>query len=334
MTDLRTTYLGLSLENPLMPSASPLSRDLGSLKQMEDAGAGAVVMYSLFEEEIDLESQLLDAYLTQGTDSFAEALSYFPEAGAYRTGPDAYLEAIRQAKQSIGIPVIASLNGVSSGGWTRYANLIQQAGADALELNLYYLPTDPTMTGCEIDLMYVDLVRQVADQIEIPLAVKLSPFFSAIPHTVATLAGAGAQAAVLFNRFYQPDLDLDSLEVVPRLTLSHRSELLLPLRWIAILYGRVELDLALTSGVHTAEDALKGLAAGAQVVMLASELLQRGIGRLTEIRHEMSAWLEEHEYDSVDQLRGSLSQRNTAEPAAFERANYMRVLGSYSPAHR
>jgi dihydroorotate dehydrogenase (fumarate) len=334
MTDLKTTYLGLQLDNPLVPSASPLSRDMGSLRQLEDAGAGAVVMYSLFEEEIDLENQLLDATLIQGTDRFQEAMSYFPETGAYRSGPDAYLEAVRQAKEALAIPVIGSLNGVSTGGWTRYARLIEQAGADALELNLYFLPTDSTISGCEVDWMYVDLVRQVAAQVEIPLAVKVSPFFSSIPNSIAKLGEAGAIGAVLFNRFYQPDLDLETLEVVPRLTLSQRSELLLPLRWIAIMYGRVEVDFALTSGVHTAEDALKGIAAGAQVVMLASELLQRGIGRLTDIRREMSAWLDEREYSSVNQLRGSLSQLRTAEPAAFERANYMRVLGSYSAEHR
>ena len=334
MMDLRTTYLGLELKNPLVPSSSPLTRDLGSLRALEDAGASAVVLPSLFEEEITLENELLNEHLTQGTESFAEALTYFPETGAYRSGPDDYLERVRSAKSNLDLPVIGSLNGVSAGGWLRYAAEIEQAGADALEINVYYLPTDPSVSGAEVEEMYLDLVSQLAQEISIPLAVKLSPFISAVPNFVQRLGERGAQAAVLFNRFYQPDIDVDELEVVPELVLSHSHELRLPLRWIAILYGRVGVDLALTTGVHTAVDAIKGVMAGAKVTMLASELLQGGPGRLTQILLDLSEWMEEHEYDSLAQMQGSMSQLHTAEPAAFERANYMRVLGSYSPAHR
>ena len=331
--DMSTSYLGLKLKNPLVPSASPLSRDLSTLKQLEDAGASAVVLYSLFEEEITLQNKLLNEHLLQGTESFAEALSYFPEAGAYRTGPEEYLEHVRQAKEALDIPLIGSLNGVSTGGWIEYAKQIEQAGADALELNVYYLPTNPNTSGSDIEKMYVDLVRTVGESIDIPMAVKLNPFFSSIPFTVTQLAENGAAGAVLFNRFYQPDIDIENLEVIPNLVLSDSSELRLPLRWISILYGRVDLDLALTSGVHTAEDALKGVMAGASVTMMTSELLQHGVRRLGQVLTEMSHWMSDKEYSSIDQMKGSMSQVNTAEPAAFERANYMRVLGSYSPAY-
>lgn len=331
--DMSTSYLGMKLKNPLVPSASPLSRDLSTLKQLEDAGAAAVVLYSLFEEEITLKNELLNEHLTQGTESFAEALSYFPEAGAYRTGPDAYLEHIRQAKESLNIPLIASLNGVSSGGWIRYAKQIEQAGADALELNVYFLATDPRTSGQEVENMYTQLVRDVSESVDMPVAVKLNPFFSSIPYAVSQMAAAGAAGAVLFNRFYQPDIDVENLEVTPNLVLSDSDELRLPLRWISILYGRVDLDLALTTGVHSGEDAIKGIMAGAAVTMMTSELLVNGVRRLGQILTEMSLWMSEKEYSSVEQMRGSMSQVKTAEPAAFERANYMRVLGSYSPAH-
>ncbi|MFP3853367.1 MAG: dihydroorotate dehydrogenase-like protein [Anaerolineales bacterium] len=330
---MSTSYLGLKLKNPLVPSASPLSRDLSTLKQLEDAGASAVVLYSLFEEEITLQNELLNEHLMQGTESFAEALSYFPEAGAYRTGPEEYLEHVHQAKEALDIPLIGSLNGISTGGWIEYAKQIEQAGADALELNVYYLTTEPNVSGSDTEDMYVELVRDVGDSIDIPMAVKLNPFFSSIPFTVRQLAESGAAGAVLFNRFYQPDIDIENLEVVPNLVLSDSSELRLPLRWISILYGRVDLDLALTTGVHTAEDALKGVMAGASVTMMTSELLQHGVRRLGQILTEMNLWMSEKEYSSIDQMKGSMSQLNTAEPAAFERANYMRVLGSYSPAY-
>jgi dihydroorotate dehydrogenase (fumarate) len=327
--DLSTSYLGLELKNPLVPSASPLSRDIGKLRELEDAGASAVVMYSLFEEEVRLESEMLNEYLTQGTEYYAEALSYFPEAGEYRDGGEQYLDHIRRAKEALDIPVIASLNGVSAGGWVRYARQIGQAGADALELNMYYLQTDPDVAGEEVESHYLDLLREVTGSIDIPVAVKLSPFFSSIPNMIKQMGEAGAQGAVLFNRFYQPDLDIESLEVVPDLVLSGRDELRLPLRWIAILYGRVPVDLALTTGVHTAEDAIKGVMAGAAVTMMASELLQRGVQRVADIEAEITRWMEEMEYASIRQMRGSLSQINSGEPAAFERANYMRVLASY-----
>lgn len=330
--ELTTTYLGLKLRSPLVPSASPLSRDLSTLRQMEDAGASAVVMYSLFEEEIALESAMLHEQLTQGTESYSEALSYFPDLGAYRTGPEPYLEDIRRAKEALDIPVIGSLNGVSMGGWIEYAEAIEQAGADALELNLYDLPTNPSTRGEEVERGHMELVRALKKSVNIPLAVKLSPFYSSIPHMVGQLAAAGVKGVVLFNRFYQPDLDIENLDVIPHLLLSGREELRLPLRWIAILYGRVDLDLALTSGVHTSEDALKAMMAGATVAMMASELLARGVVRIKDIERDMVQWMEEHEYESLEQMRGSLSQKNVAAPSAYERANYMRVLGSFSPA--
>lgn len=328
--DMKTTYLGMELKSPIVPSASPLSRDLGTLRQMEDAGAGAVVLYSLFEEEINMESQTLDRYLTEGVESYSEALSYFPEALSYEAvGPDKYLNHIQQAKKALSIPVIASLNGVSTGGWIRYAKEIELAGADALELNVYYIPTSLDMTSELVEKLYLDVLRDVKESVSIPVQMKLNPYFSAMGHMARRLEQAGADGLALFNRFYQPDLDLENLEVVPNLKLSRSDDLRLPLRWIAILYGRIHTDFALTSGVHTAEDALKGIAAGATVVNMASELLRNGVGRISEILAEMEAWLEEKEYESLDQLRGSLSQQNVTSPAAFERANYVRVIRSF-----
>ncbi|GIV20927.1 MAG: dihydroorotate dehydrogenase [Armatimonadota bacterium] len=327
--DLSTTYMGLKLRNPLVASSSPLSHKVEGICQLEEAGIGAVVMYSLFEEQITLESQQLDYFLTHGTESYAEALSYFPDLGEYNVGPDEYLRLIRNAKEKVGIPLIGSLNGVSAGGWVHYAKLIEQAGADALELNVYYLPTDPDLTGSAVEEMTVEVVQAVRKEVTIPLAVKISPFFSSIPHMAKRLAEAGANALVLFNRFYQPDIDIENLEVKPHLVLSDSDELRLPLRWTAILHGRVPLDLAITTGVHTHRDVLKGLMAGAKVTMMASELLQNGLGRIGQILQEMQAWMEEYEYSSVQQMIGSVSQKNVAEPAAFERANYMKVLDSY-----
>ena len=333
--DLRTTYLGLNLKNPLVASASPLARELSNIRRMEDAGAAAVVLNSLFEEEINQESQALDRYLSEGTESYAEALTYFPEARSYRAiGPDAYLEHIFRAKQAVDIPVIASLNGVSSGGWTRYAKEMEGAGADALELNIYYLPTSIALSGAEVEQIYIDLVRDVRASIDIPIAVKLSPYFSSTANMMYRLAEEGANGLVLFNRFYQPDLDLENLEVLPNLILSHSDEIRLPLRWIAILYGRVAADLALTTGVHSAQDALKAVAAGANVAMMTSEILLNGIGRFSEILAEMRLWLEKQEYRSIQELHGSLSQINVAAPAAFERANYIQIVKSYAPTFR
>jgi dihydroorotate dehydrogenase (fumarate) len=328
---LTTNYLGMTLKNPLVPSASPLSRSLDMIRRLEDAGASAVVMYSLFEEQIRLESNQLDHYLSYFTDAFAEALSWYPEQPTYRTGPDAYLEHIRRAKEAVDIPIIGSLNGVSMGGWTAYANGIQEAGADALELNVYYVASDPSEDGSMVEQKILDVVRAVKDAVTIPVAVKLNPYFSATAHLAKHLCEAGADGLVLFNRFYQPDFDLEKLEVVPRLVLSTSAELRLPLRWVAILYGLVPADLALTTGVHTHEDALKALMAGAKVAMMASELLANGPDRIREILKGMVDWLEAHEYESVEQMQGSMSQQNVDNPAEFERANYMRVLQSWHP---
>ncbi len=340
MPNLSTTYLGLKLTSPLVPSPSPLCKSLDNLKRMEDSGAGAIVLHSLFEEQINAETRSLDYFLSCGAESYAEALTYFPEPQAYRLTPAQYLEHIRKAKEAVNIPIIASLNGVSTGGWIRsaaqmdwikYARLMEDAGADALELNLYFLPTDPELVSEMVDDLYADLLIDVRNTVSIPIAMKLSPFFSSVPYIANRLTQAGARGLVLFNRFYQPDLDIEALEVRPHLVLSTSDELRLPLRWIAILYGRVPVDLALTTGVHTAEDALKGLMAGANVVMLASELLHNGIGRLAEIRADMEQWMIEHEYESIAQLRGTLSQKNVATPAAFERAQYVRLVGTLEP---
>ncbi len=329
MPDLSTTYLGLNLKNPLVASASPLSKKAEQVRGMEAAGIAAVVMYSLFEEQIIHESLELDHYLSRGTDSSAEAMSYLPDVGQYSLLPDKYLENIRNLKKQVGIPVIGSLNGVSKGGWVRYARLIQDAGADALELNLYYLPTDPLLTAQELENTQVDLVAAVKSSIQIPLAVKLSPFYTSLPHFVHRLAAAGADGLVLFNRFYQPDFDIEELTIAHTLDLSTSAELRLPLRWISILHGRIEADFALTSGVHTHKSVLKAMMAGAKAAMLASELLLHGVERITELLGELETWMVEHEYVSIRQMQGSMSQKSVAEPAAFERANYMKVLSSF-----
>ena len=329
MTDLSTTYLGLKLKNPLVASSSPFSKKLDTLRQMEDAGLSAVVMHSLFEEQITHESNELDHFLSYGTDSFAEALTYFPDLEKYNLDPDAYLELIRKAREAVQIPVIASLNGITSGGWVDYARRIEQAGASALELNLYYLPTDPNLSGAELEEEYLRLVRDVRAKVKIPLAVKLSPFFTAIPQIAKRMADAGANGLVLFNRFYQPDLDLEKLEVTPRLELSTSDDLLLPLRWTAILYGRVKADLALTGGVHTGRDLLKAVMAGASAAMTTSALVRNGLAHARVILNEAEAWMAGHEYASVRQMQGSMSQKSVAQPAAFERANYMKALRSY-----
>ncbi len=328
MIDLTTRYLGLSLTSPLVASASPLGERLDTICRLEDAGAAAVVLPSLFEEQITLESEQLDHHLSHGAESYAEALSYFPDLHTYRLGPDGYLEHVRRAKARVRIPVIGSLNGVSSGGWIDYARRIEQAGADALELNIYHIPTDPVVSGAEVEQMYFDLVRDVKASVTVPVAVKLGHAFTAMANVASRLDAAGADALVLFNRFYQPDFDLETLEVTPRLTLSHSWELLLRLHWTAILYGHVRADLAVTGGVHTAEDVLKAMMAGARAAMLASALLQDGIEHLGRIRTDLVTWMETHEYESIRQMRGSMSYRAVRAPAAFERANYMKVLGS------
>lgn len=329
MTDLTTSYMGMTLKHPVVPSASPISQSLDGIKRMEDAGASAIVMYSLFEEQIEGESHLLDHYLSYGSESFAEALDYFPEMDSYNVGPDSYLDLIQQAKEATSIPIIGSLNGVSTGGWTEYALRMQEAGADGLELNIYYIPTDPAMSGADVEQMYLDVVREVKESVSIPVAVKVGPFFSSFANMANRFQQTGADALVIFNRFYQPDFDLERLEVAPNLALSTSSELRLPLRWIAILYGRVPIDFALTSGVHTVDDVLKGVMAGANVTMMTSELLRNGVERIEQIVNELTIWMEEREYVSIAQMQGSMSQKNVAEPAAFERANYMRVLQSW-----
>ncbi len=329
MPDLTTTYLGLQLKNPLVASASPLSKKMDSVRRIEDAGAAALVMYSLFEEQITHDSQELDHYLERGTNTFAESLSYFPDLGIYNLGPEPYLEHLHKIKQTVSIPVIGSLNGISSGGWVEYAHRIEKAGADALELNIYYLPTDPDLTGAELEEDYVQLVRDVRAKVKLPIAVKLSPYFTALPNLAKRIVAAGADALVLFNRFYQPDFDLEELEVVPNLVLSTSNELRLPLRWIAILYGRIQADFALTSGVHTAQDVLKAMMAGANVAMMTSTLLENGVGRIMHILNDLQEWMEEHEYESIEQMRGSMSQQAVTEPAAFERANYIKALNTF-----
>jgi len=327
--DLTTTYMGLKLKSPLVPSAcGPLSNTLGKIRGMEDAGAAAIVMYSLFEEEILHESQELDHYLTYGSDSFAEALSYFPQAEHYSVGPEEYLEHLRRAKEVVDIPVIGSLNGVSSGGWISYAQKIEQTGVDALELNIYYIPTDLDLPGIEVEQMYVNVLKDVKRTVKIPVAIKLGPFFSSMAHMAKRLCHAGANGLVLFNRFYQPDIDLEALEVYPHVLLSTPQAMRLPMRWIAILCGRINASLAATGGIHTAEDVIKMLMAGADVTMLCSTLLKHGLNRIGEIQDGMIRWMEEHEYESVKQMKGSMSQKACPQPSAFERANYMKALKS------
>jgi dihydroorotate dehydrogenase (fumarate) len=330
MIDLTTKYLGMTLKNPLVVSASPLSEDLGNIRRMEDCGAAAIVLPSLFEEQIRVESNTLDRFLSQGTESTAEALTYFPDMTGYNLGPDGYLEHVRKAKQAASIPIIGSLNGSSTGGWIEYAKKIQDAGADALELNVYFIPTDAAMTGEQVDQVYVDLISKVRASLHIPMAVKIGAYFSSLPHAAQRFDQAGAGALVLFNRFYQPDFDLEALEVVPNLILSTPHELLLRLTWVAVLYGHIQADLAVTGGVHTGTDVIKSMMAGARVAMMTSALLKNGIGHLATVRTEVLKWMEEHEYESIKQMQGSMSQRSVKDPSAFQRGNYVKVLSSYS----
>jgi len=329
MVDLSSTYLGMKLKNPLVASASPLSKKVSTIKKLEDQGISAVVMYSLFEEQINHTSRELDYFLNLGTESFAEALTYFPEMESYNVGPDSYLDLIRKAKDAVDIPIIGSLNGISSGGWVKYAKSIEQAGADALELNIYFVPTELETSSQQLEDAYVNLVSDISEQLSIPLAVKLSPYYTGLPNFMNRLVKAGANGLVLFNRFYQPDLDINEFEVVPSLVLSDSEDMRLPLRWIAILYGKLQASLALTSGVHSAQDVAKAVMAGADVAMMASELIAKGPARVNEILVELQAWMEGKEYASVEQMRGSMSQKAVAQPAAFERANYMKALNSF-----
>jgi dihydroorotate dehydrogenase (fumarate) len=335
MVDLSTTYLGLTLRNPLVASASPLSHKADTIRRLEDAGVSAVVMYSLFEEQIVQESLRLHRDITQGTESFAEAITHLPDYGAYSDlrqysiGPDKYIKNLQELKRAVDIPIIGSLNGISTGGWIEHASEIEKAGADALELNIYNIPTDFNLTGQSLEGDYVTLVKDIRAAITIPIAVKISPYFTALPNFARRLVEAGADGLVLFNRFYQPDFDLEELEVVPNLVLSTSHEVRLPLRWIAILYGRIQADLALTSGVHTAYDVLKGTMAGASATMLASSLLKYGIEHAAEILRGVRSWMEEKEYESIAQMKGSMSQSAVGDPGTFERANYMKVLSSF-----
>ena len=329
MVDLSTTYLGLKLKNPIVPSSSPMMQEVDNIKRIEDAGAAAVVLHSLFEEQIIREGEVLDASLNRGTYSNAEFSTNFPDLPDYKIGPEEYLEHIRKAKAAVSFPVIASLNGSSTGGWIKYAQKMEQAGADALELNTYYIAADPAQTAAQVEEMYLELVRQVKASVRIPVAVKLSPSFSSFSNFSSRLDGAGANGLVLFNRFYQPDIDLENLEVTPDLELSTSTELRVRLRWVAMLYGRVKADLAVTGGVHTGEDVLKSMMAGAKIAMTTSALLHNGIDRIGGMLAELVHWMEEHEYVSIQQMQGSMSQKSVANPAAFERANYMKVLQSY-----
>jgi dihydroorotate dehydrogenase (fumarate) len=329
MSNLTTTYLGLKLKNPLVASSSPLTGNLESIQELEKAGIAAVVLPSLFEEEIIHESQELDHYLSDSENISAESPSHWPVIESFLLKPEVYIEKLTRVKKAVSIPVIGSLNGVSTGGWTKYARKMEEAGADAVELNLYYLPVSPDLTSAELEETYINLVHDICKSIKIPVAVKLSPFFTALPNVARRFVEAGAWGLVLFNRFYQPDIDIESLEVVPNLVLSTSAELRLPLRWIAILYGKVKADLALTSGVHTGAEVIKSALAGASVVMMTSELLHNGANRIPIILSEVETWMVEHEYESYHQVLGSLSQKSIPEPAAYERANYIKALKSF-----
>jgi dihydroorotate dehydrogenase (fumarate) len=333
MVDLSTKYLGLRLRSPLVVSASPLSRDVTSICQMEEAGAAAVVLYSLFEEQLRQEEMDLDYHLANGTESFAESLTYFPRASEFHTGPEGYLDHIRKTKAATSIPIIASLNGSTLGGWTKFAAEIERAGADAIECNIYYLPVDPTVSAETVENTYVEILRAVKSTVTIPVAVKLSPFFSNLSHVAHRLDSIGADGLVLFNRFYQPDVDLETLDIHPNVLLSTPQALRLPLTWIGILYGRVKAGLAATGGVHNAEDLIKLLMVGANATMLCSALLRHGINHLRHVERELHDWLEEHEYESVSQMQGSLSQLKCPNPEAFERAQYMRAVKGMQHVH-
>ena len=328
--DLSTKYLGLKLANPLVVSACPLTDSIDNLRRLEQAGAAAAVLPSLFEEQIEHDDAEVARVYERGAESYREAITYFPEMDDYRVGPESYLHHIEEAKKAVAIPIIASLNGTSPGGWIRYARLMQDAGADALELNVYFIAADTEMTGQQVESQYVELVAAVKQAVSIPLAVKVGPYFSSPGHMARRLVEAGADGLVLFNRFLQPDINLDTLEPSPRLVLSTPFESLLPLRWIAILRGRVNASLALTSGIHDAEGMVKAVLAGADVAMVASVLYKKGLGQVGTILQGMQAWMDQREYESVEQMRGSMSQVNCPDPAAFERGNYMKALTSFT----
>jgi dihydroorotate dehydrogenase (fumarate) len=327
--NLKTKYLGLELRNPLVASASPMCKELDLLKRMEDSGAGAIVLHSLFEEQINAEQNALDDFLWQGTDVGAESTTVFADLPEYQIGPEAYLEHVRKAKVALKIPVIASLNGVAVGGWVRYAKMMEDAGADGLELNIYFLPTDADLPGSIIERYYTELVATLSSTVRIPVSVKLAPFFSNTANMVKLLEKSGASGVVLFNRFYQPDFDLENLEVVPSLQLSRSEELKLRLHWTAILCGRTKVDIAITGGVHTAEDVVKSMMAGAKVACMTSAILENGPEHFATVKRNLIDWMEKHEYESIEQMQGAMSHRNVRNPAAFERNNYLKVLSSY-----
>jgi dihydroorotate dehydrogenase (fumarate) len=333
MIDLSTKYLGLKLKNPVVASASPLTKELANVRRLEDAGASAIVMHSLFEEQLTVESDELDRQLSAGEHVSAEAMGLYPDLMNYNIGPDEYLETIVKARAAVQVPVIGSLNGISTGGWTRYAKLIQDAGADALELNIYYLPTDLSLTAETVEKQYCDLVREVKKAVAIPVAVKIGPYFSAMANMALKLDQSGADGLVMFNRFYQPDLDLEQLEVVPSLQLSRSNELRLRLHWTAILFGKIKADMAITGGVHTAEDVIKSMMAGARAAMMTSALLQNGIDYLRFVQTEIREWLDKHEYESIQQMQGSMSHQAVPHPSRYERTNYVKVLSSYALTH-
>jgi len=324
--DLSTKYLGMQLRTPLVASASPISQEISEIRGLEDAGVSAVVLYSLFEEQLHQEGLELEHHLNAGTESFAESLTYFPQSSEFRTGLEGYLNHIRKAKDAVDIPIIASLNGATLGGWAKYAKQIEQAGADAIECNIYFIPTSMDISASEVEKIYIDILREVKISVHIPVAVKLSPFFSNLAHMAKRLDDTGADSLVLFNRFYQPDIDLDELEIKPNVLLSSPQELRLPLTWIGILYGRIQANLAATSGVDGPEDVIKLLLVGADVTMLCSTLLRNGISHLRHVEHGVREWMEDHEYESVRQMQGSMSQINCPDPGAFERAQYMRAV--------
>jgi dihydroorotate dehydrogenase (fumarate) len=330
MSDLRTKYLGLELKSPLLASASPLCESVDCIKRLEDHHIAGVVLPSLFEEQLEIESMTVDYDLARGAESFPESADFFPDLQTYNLGPDGYLELIRHAKESVGIPIIASLNGISDGGWLQYAKLMEQAGADAIELNIYSITTDPAVSGSEVEQNYIDLVRHLKRSIRIPLAVKLSPFFSAPANMGVRFDEARANGIVLFNRFYQPDFNVEELEVVPTLALSRPEELSMRLHWTALLYGHIQADLGITGGVHSATDVIKCILAGAKVAFMTSALLRNGVHHAAHVLSEMNRWLDEHEYDSIQQMCGSMSHGAVADPTAYERGNYMKVLSSYT----
>ena len=329
MIDLSTNYMGLKLKNPIVASSSYLWEDPRNIKKAEKSGAAAVVLHSLFEEQLDIQQDELNKFLLQGTESYAEALTYFPEIKEFKFAPDEYIDLLKQIKSDSEIPIIGSLNGVSDGGWIKYAEKIEEAGADALELNIYYIPTDPSINSEKIEENYINLVKSVKQKIRIPLAVKLSPYFTSTPNLLKKIEEAGADAFVIFNRFYQPDIDIENLEITKNLVLSSSDELRLRLRWAAIMYGKIKPDIAITGGIHTSPDVIKSIMAGAKVSMMTSALIKNGIEHIEKTLSEVTDWLSKHEYESMKSIQGLLSQENVLEPSAYERANYMKILGSY-----